>query len=254
MKKKKEFSEGPQLYTDYQWVWELVSSREEYASLADYVLSQIRDHEQQQTRSLLHLGCGSGNMDHHLKQHFNVTGVDLSEDMLSSARKKNPECLYYTGDMRTFRIVKRFDAIVIPDSIDYLRSPAEMQQVFSNAKNLLSPGGLLLAIVGYDPERFPQNRTTVETASEKGTEITFIENNYVPDPEDASFEATFICLIRDQRRLKTMIDVHTLGLFSKEIWFQELERAGFEGMLYQDPQLEKIVQKGAFLLVGKNQK
>ncbi|MEE4177401.1 MAG: class I SAM-dependent methyltransferase [Bacteroides sp.] len=250
MKKKKEYSSGPQLYTDYQWVWELVSSREEYASLADYVVMQIRDHEQQPTRSLLHLGCGSGNMDHHLKQHFSVTGVDLSGDMLSSARRKNPECDYHTGDMRTFSTTKRFDAVIIPDSIDYLRSPSEMLQVFSNAKKLLNPGGLLLAIVGYDPEKFPQNRTTVETASEKGVEITFIENNYVPDQGDPSFEATFICLIRDQRRLKTMIDVHILGLFSKDLWFKELERAGFEGVLYQDGLLEKVVQQGAFLLIG----
>lgn len=248
---KKEITGSPQLYTDYQWVWELVSSREEYASLAEYVITQIRDHESGPTKSLLHLGCGSGNMDYHLKQHFTVTGVDLSPDMLSSARKKNPECEYHAGDMRSFNSDKRFDAVIIPDSIDYLRSPSEMLQLFSNARKLLKPGGLLLAIVAYDPEKFPQNRTTVDKASQKGIEITFIENNYVPDPDEPSFEATFICLIRDQRRLKTMIDVHTLGLFSKDTWFKELERAGFEGVLFQDGLLEIVVQEGAFLLIGK---
>lgn len=248
---KREITGGLQLYTDYQWVWELVSSREEYESLAEYVITQIKDHEGHPTASLLHLGCGSGNMDHHLKQHFAVTGVDLSPDMLSSARKKNPECDYHTGDMRTFSSSKRFDAVIIPDSIDYLRSPAEMQQVFGNAHKQLKPGGLLLAIVGYDPENFPQNRTTVETASQKGVDITFIENNYIPDSQDPSFEATFICLIRDQRHLKTMIDVHTLGLFRKKTWFKELERAGFDGVLFQDGLLEMVVQEGAFMLIGK---
>ncbi len=254
MKKQKNTLSERQLYNDYQWVWEMISNTGDYEPLSAYVVSKINEHETRKTKTLLHLGCGSGNMDFHLKKHFEVTGVDLSAEMLASARNKNPECRYFAGDMRTFSNNSRFDAVVIPDSIDYMRSPEEMQQLFSNARKLLNPQGLLLAIVAYDPDKFPQNRTTVDTVSDKGIEVAFIENNYTPGSEENTFEATFVILIRDNKRLKTLIDIHTLGLFNKEVWFGQLKKAGFEAMMYQDPQLEATEQPGAFLLVGKNLK
>jgi len=254
MKKQKDTISEWQLYSDYQWVWEMISNSDDYEPLSAYVVAKISEHETHKTATLLHLGCGSGNMDFHLKKHFEVTGVDLSPDMLASARKKNPECRYFTGDMRTFSTNNRFDAVVIPDSINYLRSPEEMQQVFVNARKLLNPQGLLLVIVPYDPEKFPQNRTTVDTVSDKGIEVTFVENNYAPGFEENTFEATFVILIRDKQRQKTLIDIHTLGLFKKETWFKELKKSGFEALMYQDPQLEATEQVGAFLLIGKNKK
>lgn len=254
MKKQKDTISEWQLYSDYQWVWEMISSTGDYEPLSAYVVAKINEHETRKTKTLLHLGCGSGNMDFHLKKHYEVTGVDLSPDMLVSARKKNPECRYHTGDMRTFSTNSRFDAVIIPDSIDYMRSPEEMQQLFSNARKLLNPLGLLLAIVAYDPGKFPQNRTTVDNVSDKGIEVTFIENNYAPNLDENSFEATFVLLIRDNRRLKTLIDIHTLGLFKRDVWFNELKRAGFDAIMFQDPQLEATEQEGAFLLIGKNKK
>ena len=254
MKKQKDTISEWQLYSDYQWVWEMISSTGDYEPLSAYVVAKINEHETRKTKTLLHLGCGSGNMDFHLKQHFEVTGVDLSADMLASARKKNPECSYFTGDMRTFSTNSRFDAVIIPDSINYLRSPEEMQQVFGNTRKLLNPQGLLLVIVAYDPDKFPQNRTTVDTVADKGIEVTFIENNYAPGFEENTFEATFVILIRDNQRQKTLIDIHTLGLFKKETWFSELKKTGFEALMYQDPELETTEQEGAFLLIGKNQR
>ncbi len=254
MKKQKNTLSEWQLYNDYQWVWEMISGTSDYEPLSAYVASKINEHETRNTKTLLHLGCGSGNMDFHLKKHFEVTGVDLSADMLASARKKNPECRYFTGDMRTFSTNDRFDTVIIPDSINYLRSPEEMQQVFVNARKLLNPQGLLLVIVPYDPEKFPQNRTTVDTVSDKGIEVTFVENNYAPGFEENTFEATFVILVRDNQRLKTLIDIHTLGLFKRDVWFKELKKAGFDAIMFQDPQLEATEQEGAFLLIGKNQK
>ncbi len=245
-------NEKHQLYNSYQWVWDIIGTVEDYRKFAGYIADQIRKHERIRTRTLLHLGCGSGCIDHHLKDQFNITGVDISEKMLESARKRNPECKYIPGDMRNVQTENSYDAVIIPESIDYMSSPEEINNTFSNAKRFLKQDGLLLVTVGYDPDHFPHNRTTVEQVDDKGIELTFIENNYTTYPESNSFEATFVFLIRNQGKPEIVTDVHTLGLFKKETWAAEMKRAGFTVSIITDAYLEEIEQKGTWLLIGIN--
>lgn len=245
-----KYHDERQLYKDYQWVWDLISNPDEYRNLSDYVIHKIREYQNYETKTLLHLGCGSGCMDFHLKRKFQVTGVDLSREMISAAKSKNPECEYLTGDMRDFRNDKKFDAVIIPDSIDYMMSVEDISKVYKNAKQLLKDNGLFAVIVGYDPEKFPQNRTTAHEVTDNRRLVTFIENNYVPDYTKNYFEAIFIFLIREKEKLETIIDHHTLGLFKKEIWFNEMAKAGFKTKLIEDPYLEEIEQEGTYMLTG----
>ena len=50
---------------------------------------------------VLELGSGGGNNALHLKAHFRMTLVDLSEGMLAVSRELNPGCEHSRGDMRT---------------------------------------------------------------------------------------------------------------------------------------------------------
>jgi len=254
MEHLKHINEERHLYNSCQWVWDMIGTVEDYGKLAGYIAGRIRKHERIQTKTLLHLGCGSGCIDHHLNGQFTVTGVDLSEKMLESARLKNPECEYMQGDMRYFQTDRVFDAVIIPESINYMLSEKDIGIVFENAKKALKKNGLLLVIVGYDPDNFPQDRTTVERATDKdkGIELTFIENNYTTYPQSNSFEATFVFLIRNHGKLEIETDIHTLGLFEKETFADEMTKAGFNINIINDPYLEEIEQKGAYLLVGKS--
>ncbi len=251
MEKIKRYENERQLYKDYQWVWDLTSDPDDYKDLADYVIDKILKNQIVDTKTVLHLGCGSGCMDYHLKKHFELTGVDLSEDMIKSAQVKNPECSYFMGDMRDFKLDKKYDAIIIPDSIDYMLSAQEIEKVYKNAKRLLNANGLFLVIVGYEPEKFPQNRTTVDEAANGDRVVTSIENNYVSDYSTNSFEATFVFLIREKGKLETIIDVQKLGLFKREIWFNELINVGFSVEIIDDPYLVEIEQEGTYLLIGR---
>ena len=245
-------NEKRHLYNSYQWVWDMIGTVEDYGKLAGYIAGRIRKHERIRTRTLLHLGCGSGCIDHHLKDQFTITGIDLSDKMLESARHKNPECEYIQGDMRNFQTDNIFDAVIIPESINYMLSEKHIGKVFTNARKSLKKNGLLLVIVGYDPENFPQDRTTVERVidKDKGIELTFIENNYTTYPQRNSFEATFVFLIRDQGKLEIETDIHTLGLFEKETFAYEMTKAGFKAGIVEDPYLEEIEQEGSWLLLG----
>ncbi len=46
------------------------------------------------------------------------------------------------------------------------------------------------------------------------------------------------------------MDIHKLGLFGKEVYAKEMNKAGFITDLIDDPFLEKIEQKGTYMLAG----
>ena len=61
--------------------------------------------------SLLDVGCGTGRHLEYLRSHYEVAGVDISEQLLAQARKRLPGVPLYLGDLRSFDLGRRFDVV-----------------------------------------------------------------------------------------------------------------------------------------------
>ncbi len=154
--------------------------------------------------------------------------VDISEDMLSLAKKLNPEVKYKYGDMRTLQLRERYDAVAILDSINYIKTVEDLQKTFITAYEHLKPGGVFLTFAEKVTGQFTQNITMCSTHSQGDVEITFIQNYYDPDLTDSSYEATFIYLIRIGGKLEICTDRHLCGIFKLKTWTELLKKTGFE--------------------------
>jgi SAM-dependent methyltransferase len=180
---------------------------------------------------LLNLGCGGGKNVFSLKRDFQVTGLDLSPAMLDLARRLNPECKFVRGDMRSFSLEERFDAILIDDAISYMVTEAELRQVFDMTYAHLNPGGVMVVEPDDLKENF-ENYTRVTRAAPDykpaNVDVVFVEDGYDPDPQDDVYEGTMVYLIRENGKLRIEHDFHLLGLFSIDVWRRELRGAGFE--------------------------
>ncbi len=216
------------LYGDLAWIWPIVSPPEHYVEEAGLFRKLIEKNSRAKVRTLLHLGCGAGHIDLTLKRHFRITGIDLSEKMLAIARPLNPEVVYCQGDMRTVRLRKEFDAVVIADSITYMLSKRDLRKAFVTAWTHLKPGGVFCTYAELTVERFEQNKTEVTTCERGGIEIVFIENTFDPDPKDTTCELTCVYLIRERGRLRMETDRHIAGLFRLGTWNDLLEDVGFD--------------------------
>ena len=78
------------------------------------------------------------------------------------------------------------------------------------------------------PEMFKQNKVRSQSDKKDNVEITFIEHMYDPDPNDSTYEYTFIYLIRRDGRLVIEHDRHTCGIFPLDFWRQTIKDVGFE--------------------------
>ena len=91
--------------------------------------------------TVLELGSGGGNNASHLKQHFALTLVDRSEQMLGVSSGPNPECEHIEGDMRTVRLDRTFDGVFVHDALAYIVTEPDLEAVFETAFVHCRPGG-----------------------------------------------------------------------------------------------------------------
>ncbi|MFC2032891.1 class I SAM-dependent DNA methyltransferase [Chloroflexota bacterium] len=213
-------------YSDLAWTDHIIAPPDEYAKETESLINAIKEHSVNEVKTLLHLGCGAGGSDYTFKRHFKVTGIDISGKMLEIARDLNPEAVYHHGDMRTIELGEFFGAVVVPESIDYMRTENELYSAIITAQKHLKPGGLFLVVANI-AERFNRNNF-VYTGSQDDIEITLFENNYVPAYPGTTYEVTLVYLIRSKGKLKIYNDRHILGLFKLETWLNLLKRAGFD--------------------------
>jgi SAM-dependent methyltransferase len=101
---------------------------------------------------VLDLGCGAGVPASLflVDLGFRVTGLDISAVQIERARSLVPEATFVHADMATWDCQPdSFEAIVTLYALIHLPLP-DQQQLIPRLKRWLTPGGCLLAIVGYE--------------------------------------------------------------------------------------------------------
>jgi ubiquinone/menaquinone biosynthesis C-methylase UbiE len=211
-------------YNDLAWTEDWLANPTDYEEEVLAYVDLIKHIATEPPRTLLHLGSGAGGHDWIFKRHFIVTGVDISLGMLNKARIAHHDIEYLEGDMRKLRLNRQFDAVVIPDSIDYMASRDDLQQAIQTAVTHLKTGGVLL-VVGKTEEAF-QNNNFAYTGDKDGIHVTLLENNYINPFRPNTYEATFVYLIRQKGELTIHTEQQVLGLFSQAIWDEVFMNAG----------------------------
>lgn len=109
------------------------------------VVDQIIQGHNEGAASLLDVACGTGAHLRDLRDRYDVVGLDLDPGMLDQARQALPGVMLVEGDMRTFRLSQRFDAVVcLFSSIGYMRSVQELDAAVGSMAAHLSAGGVLV--------------------------------------------------------------------------------------------------------------
>ena len=215
------------MYGELAWLWPILSPKEDYVEEGEFIARTLKEHSLPEPRTLLHMGCGGGHNDYTLKKHFKITGVDTSPAMLELARRLNPEVEYIEGDMRSVRLGREFDAVIILDSIGYMLSEDALREALRTACEHLRGGGVFLTVIDLYPSTFVQNKTNAWTRAMGDVELAFVENYYDPDPGDTTYECAFLYLIREGGKLRIETDRHLCGMFPLCAWRKSLESAGF---------------------------
>jgi SAM-dependent methyltransferase len=215
-------------YGDLAVWWPLISPTEEYAEEAAFAATVLGS-ASIPVRGVLELGSGGGHNAVHLKARFAMTLVDLSEDMLAVSRRLNPECDHRQGDMRTVRLGRTFDAVLVHDAVDYMTSKTDLQQAIETAFAHCRPGGIAVFVPDSTTETFEASSDHGGTDDADGRGVRYLEWAWDPDPADTWTLTEYSFLLRDaDGSVRVVHETHRTGLFSRDVWLRLLADAGFD--------------------------
>src|SRR3989339_127825 len=152
----------------------------------DYACEAVRFFKEK-VKTILDLACGTGSILYYFDQKgFKVCGLDISKEMIASARKKVPNASLSIQDMRYFKLDTKFDVILcLFDSINHLLSIKDWEMTFNTSFNHLNKDGVFIFdintqyalsfLVESSPiSRKFENNTFIIQVSEKPRRVYFI--------------------------------------------------------------------------------
>ena len=224
-------SEQPRLYTELAGWWQLISPTEDYADEAAFFK---RLFQAENAKTILELGSGGGNVAWFRKKDFTLTLIDISGEMLTESKKQNPELEHIEGDMRTLRLGKTFDGVLIHDAIMYMTSEEDLRAALVTAYEHCKPGGAVVIVPDWVAETFrPHTTHEGEDAGERG--VRYLEWIWDADPNDTEVNYEFILALKENDALRTVVDRQVVGVFPRATWLQLLRDVGFEARVVEDP-------------------
>jgi cyclopropane fatty-acyl-phospholipid synthase-like methyltransferase len=116
------------------------------AAIEAAFIRSIIEQRHNQAATLLDVACGTGGITALLARRYQVSGLDISPDMLDVARQKLPDgTLLYLADMTCFRLNVKFDAVVCAyQGINHLLSLPAWESFFDCAYGHLNDGGVFV--------------------------------------------------------------------------------------------------------------
>ncbi len=236
-------------------VWRLLKSDMQYGELAEVYDLLIYDmpydkwmnfiEKNFSGRTVLELGCGTGNMTVRLAQKYELTAIDISDEMLRKAdeklRKNGRRARLATADMTSFVMNKPVDLVLCAcDGINYLTELSQVDKTFANVHKNLKENGLFIFDISSRNKLRAMND---QLYSEDTDDVTYIwRNSYDNEKNTISMDISFFLAqgeeeyIRfDENHLQRAHDVSEIK--------QLLEKNSFEIISISDDYSEEKVKE-----------
>jgi SAM-dependent methyltransferase len=200
-----------------------------YASIRDYPqeaaeLDRLIQARRPGARSLLDVACGTGMHLEQLAEKYEAEGLDADPEMLAVARARLPSTVFHEGDMASFDLGKRFDAVVCMfSSIGYAKTEERLRAAIASMARHLEPGGVLVVEPWLTPEVWETPHIGSVFVDEPELKIARMNG---ADTEGSVSVFEFQYLVGTLEGVEHFSERHELGLFSIEQQLAAFEAAG----------------------------
>lgn len=214
------------LYAELADWYHLVTAPHEYAEEADHVMRLLAAARPAPPATMLELGCGGGNLASHLDVPELVL-TDRSPDMLRVSRRVNPGREHVAGDMRTLRLDRRFDAVLVHDAIDYMLTEGDLLAALRTVAVHLAPDGAAVLLPDETSETFAPGTSHGGHDGDDGRGLRYLEWVREPDPGACTYRMDFVLLLSEADGTTRVVhDPHVCGLFGQATWDRLIAEAG----------------------------
>ncbi|MFX0108605.1 MAG: class I SAM-dependent DNA methyltransferase [Candidatus Hodarchaeota archaeon] len=206
-------------YYDQMYSWK------DYEGEAQRLHEIIQKYKSSPENDLLDVGCGTGGHIDYLKQNYNVSGLDLSEEMLAVAKEKHKDIPFFCADMTNMQLNRQYDVITsLFGSIGHLTTQEALEDAIRSFSRHTKPGGVVII------EPF----VTTETVHPKAMGINCVD---LPDVKIARVSRSrlegniayldFHFLIATENGVEHLFDPSPMGIFPRAIFMELMEKHGY---------------------------
>jgi SAM-dependent methyltransferase len=176
-------------------------------------------------RALLDVACGTGAHLRHLRERYEVVGVDLDPAMVQEAGRHLGEDAVFQADMRSLRLDRTFDAVLcLFSSIGYVRDTDELDAAVASMAAHLNPGGVLVVDGWVRPGAWRDGIWgAIETAEAEDVKVVRVSRS---SRQGSLTRLEMHHLVATPEGIEHLVDHHELTLFDPGSYELAFERAG----------------------------
>ncbi|WML45376.1 methyltransferase domain-containing protein [Neobacillus sp. PS3-40] len=219
-------------YERFAYLYDELMRDAPYEQWVSFVKEKLKKYEIEGS-SLLDLACGTGELSVRFAiEGFQVTGVDLSSDMLTVAQTKalnhGLKVPFYLQNMAELEGLGQFDVIgIFCDSLNYLSSEETVIQTFSKTFQHLKKDAIFIFDVHsvYKINQIFMDQTFTMNEDH----LAYIWNSFPGEfPNSVEHELSFFVLDEQSGKYDRFDELHQQRTFSIEQYSNWLVEAGFE--------------------------
>jgi 2-polyprenyl-3-methyl-5-hydroxy-6-metoxy-1,4-benzoquinol methylase len=135
------------LYHELSTIFELCTRRRGEIEATFVVELSRRYFGENSNLKILDLGCGVGRISKYLARNpgVNITGIDISSDLIAIASQQCQSCYFEKQDIRNIFLKEKFDvAICMWSTFNYLSTESDIYQFGQSVSSHLKSNGILI--------------------------------------------------------------------------------------------------------------
>lgn len=224
------------MYTAFARVYDRMMASVDYAAWAEHYRALMTLCGVGDKARCVECACGTGSLTLPLRRAgYQMTGVDLSEEMLAVAMEKARAAglaiPFIRQDMARLAVPRRVDCVLSTcDGVNYLTEPAAVQAFFRAAYQALRPGGALIFDVST-PEKLSQTLGN-QTLISDDAQIAYIWQNRYDEKTARVDMALSIFVRRPDGAYDRLEERQTQRAHSRTELRAWLQEAGFSGIRF----------------------
>ena len=222
-------------------LYDAIYGFKDYAAESQRVAQLIQE-RRAGARTLLDVACGTGKHLEHLRDHYDVEGLDASAEMLAVAARRLPGVPLHRADMfADWSLGRAFDAVTcLFSAIGFARTLPELRDAIANMARHLAAGGVLVVEPWIERDTYQPGGVHNLVVDEADLKISRMN---ISELEDDVAVLVFHYLVGTPARIEYFTERHELGLFTRDEYEEAFLAAGLE--VEHDP--EGLIGRGLFI-------